>query len=99
MQCEDFPCCGHEYGCCPDFKDGKQINMICTCGAVLPIDNPVSICNACLQASDDPYDDYERYSREAEDEYDEDQEFAEREDYPDDIYDESDFWDDVDLMY
>lgn len=52
-RCEDFPACGHELGCCPDFdENGKQLNMICTCGAVLPPDNPYSICNACLYRSD-----------------------------------------------
>lgn len=57
-RCEDFPCCGHEPGCCPDYDDaGRQMNMRCTCGAVLPVDNPVSICNACLNmGSDDPWD-------------------------------------------
>lgn len=50
-RCEDFPCCGHEAGCCPDFdpNTGEQLNMVCTCGAKLPIDNPVSICDACLR--------------------------------------------------
>ena len=48
-QCEDFPCCGHEPGCCPSFDEsGRQINMICACGAELPVDNPVSLCDSCL---------------------------------------------------
>jgi hypothetical protein len=49
-RCEDYPCCGHELGCCPDFDDntGQQLNMICTCGAKLPINNPSSICDGCL---------------------------------------------------
>jgi len=53
-RCEDYPCCGHEPGCCPDFDaaTGRQLNMRCTCGAVLPIDNPVSICDACLRRMD-----------------------------------------------
>lgn len=55
MVCEDFPCCGHEPGCCPDYgPDGRQLNMICVCGAKLPIDNPSSCCDSCLR---DPYDD------------------------------------------
>lgn len=66
-RCEDFPCCGHESGCCPDFDSaGRQLNMKCVCGATLPINNPVSICNACLRDPDDPcnddffgFDDYE----------------------------------------
>lgn len=48
-QCEDFPCCGHENGCCPDYDEsGKQTNMVCTCGAKLPVDNRSSLCAACL---------------------------------------------------
>lgn len=54
MACEDFPCCGHEMGCCPNYDEsGRQTNMICVCGAVLPVDNPVSICHACLRQCDD----------------------------------------------
>ena len=59
MSCEDYPCCGHESGCCPDFDEsGKQLNMRCTCGAVLPVNNPVSLCNACLdqESESDLYD-------------------------------------------
>lgn len=47
--CEDFPCCGHEQGCCPDSdEDGKQLNMICTCGAKLPVNSRYSICDRCM---------------------------------------------------
>lgn len=54
-RCEDFPCCGHEAGCCPDYDaaTGQQLNMICVCGAKLPLNNPVSICDACLNACDE----------------------------------------------
>lgn len=67
--CEDFPCCGHELGCCPDFdpETGRQLNMKCTCGATVPLGGS-SICRGCLygpeddEAYDDPYaffdDDY-----------------------------------------
>ncbi len=49
-RCEDFPCCGHELGCCPDYdSSGKQLNMKCTCGATLPIGRKSSICDTCLQ--------------------------------------------------
>jgi len=49
-RCEDFPCCGHEQGCCPDFDDtGKQLNMRCTCGAVVPLHSRSSICTPCMQ--------------------------------------------------
>ena len=48
--CEDFPCCGHEMGCCPRFDDaGRQLDMVCVCGKRLPVDNPVSICDRCLR--------------------------------------------------
>lgn len=47
--CEDFPACGHEQGCCPRFENGVQMDMVCTCGRRLPVDNPVSICNQCLK--------------------------------------------------
>lgn len=49
-RCEDFPCCGHELGCCPDYDEetGKQLNMKCTCGATVPIDNGSSLCDGCL---------------------------------------------------
>lgn len=63
-RCEDFPCCGHEAGCCPDFDEaGNQLNMKCTCGAVLPIDSRFSICDVCLDDgegnNDDEHDDCE----------------------------------------
>ena len=50
-RCEDFPCCGHELGCCPDYdaETGEQLNMVCVCGAKLPIDNPSSICDGCMK--------------------------------------------------
>lgn len=54
-RCEDFPCCGHEIGCCPDFDEaGRQLNMVCTCGAKLPINNRSSLCERCLIDPDDP---------------------------------------------
>lgn len=58
MACEDFPCCGHESGCCPDFDEsGNQLNMKCTCGATLPVDARCSICDTCMNMNRDPYDD------------------------------------------
>ena len=54
MACEDYPCCGHEAGCCPDFdQSGRQLNMRCTCGAVLPVHNRSSICDSCLRRGRD----------------------------------------------
>ena len=65
--CIDWPCCGHESGCCPDFDDsGRQLNMKCTCGATVPINNRFSICDGCLNQGNDLWDDYER-------EYDDDE--------------------------
>ena len=59
--CEDYPCCGHEMGCCPDYchETGKQLNMRCTCGAVLPLSNRYSICQGCMNAASDEEDDYD----------------------------------------
>ncbi len=61
--CEDFPACGHEAGCCPDYdpETGEQLNMRCTCGAAVPLGSRFSICGGCLERPDpdDPYtDDY-----------------------------------------
>lgn len=57
--CEDFPCCGHEMGCCPRFDDaGRQLDMVCTCGTRLPVNRKYSICDRCLRMEDDGcYDD------------------------------------------
>jgi hypothetical protein len=53
--CEDYPCCGHEPGCCPDFDEsGKQLNMKCTCGATVPLGSRYSLCKSCMRdVSDD----------------------------------------------
>lgn len=57
MACEDFPCCGHEHGCCPDYDaSGRQLNMRCVCGAVLPINARYSICDACMADEDEDQD-------------------------------------------
>ena len=51
-RCEDYPCCGHELGCCPDYDDdGRQLNMKCTCGASVPVDNRYSLCDSCMGIS------------------------------------------------
>jgi hypothetical protein len=51
-RCEDFPCCGHESGCCPDFdpETGRQLNMKCVCGATVPLGGS-SLCDDCLNPS------------------------------------------------
>lgn len=51
--CEDYPCCGHEQGCCPRFVNGRQIDMVCTCGARLPVGSRFSICSGCMGNGDD----------------------------------------------
>lgn len=50
-RCEDWPCCGHEAGCCPDYDPdtGEQLNMKCVCGATLPLNSRSSLCNTCLR--------------------------------------------------
>lgn len=47
MACEDFPCCGHESGCCPDRDPdtGEPLNMKCTCGAPVPLSSRFSLCD------------------------------------------------------
>jgi hypothetical protein len=53
MACEDFPCCGHEQGCCPDFDEsGRQLNMKCVCGTTLPITSRFSICGSCMDRAE-----------------------------------------------
>ena len=48
-RCEDFPCCGHELGCCPDYDEaGRQLNMVCVCGAKLSVNRASSLCDHCL---------------------------------------------------
>jgi len=57
MACEDYPACGHEQNCCPDYgEDGQQLNMRCVCGAVVPLSSQTSLCRAC-SAREDNYDD------------------------------------------
>ena len=60
MRCEDFPCCGHEPGCCPRYSDsGEQMDMVCTCGTRLPVTSRFSMCQACLDyGCDDDFDYY-----------------------------------------
>lgn len=49
-RCGEWPCCGHESGCCPDYdpETGEQLNMKCVCGATVPLSSPVSLCEFCL---------------------------------------------------
>ena len=54
-RCEDYPCCGHEAGDCPD-SEGR---FTCVgCGKRLPRDAGSSICPKCQsRMSQDGYDD------------------------------------------
>jgi len=85
-RCEDWPCCGHELGCCPNYDEsGRQIDMVCTCGTRLPVDSQYSICPACLRADDDYYDEPDfRDDVDADEDYGD---YGGREDYGDWGYD------------
>lgn len=55
-RCEDYPCCGHELGCCPDFDEaGRQLNIVCICGAKLPVTSRFSICDGCMDRDDEDF--------------------------------------------
>jgi hypothetical protein len=72
--CEDFPCCGHEQGCCPNFDEfGRQLDMVCTCGARLPVDNRYSICDGCLNAGDEDWSGEQDWDDEEDEDEDEDE--------------------------
>lgn len=46
-RCEDFPCCGHEPGDCPD----AQGRFTCVdCRTTLPRNATSSLCKRCLTA-------------------------------------------------
>ncbi len=94
-RCEDFPCCEHELGCCPDYRNGVQLNMKCICGAVLPIDNPSSICEACLRSDDEEYIPLDDFDEEFDDSMDGDHAsglasagYGTDEDYEHNLYDD-----------
>lgn len=82
-RCEDWPCCGHEAGCCPDFNEaGEQLNMKCTCGAVLPVNARFSICESCMNAMDEDGDRFDDRDDEPDvDELTEHQDFEQADEY------------------
>lgn len=91
-RCLDWPCCGHEIGCCPDFDNaGNQLNMVCVCGAKLPIDSRSSCCASCLRDTED----HDGSDYEYDDEYDADidaERIRERQELEDfDDYDDGDY--------
>lgn len=91
-RCEDWPCCGHELGCCPDYDGaGRQLNMRCTCGAVLPLHNRYSLCDHCLRH--DPEDPDSWDDERPDDDWDDDEE-DEDEDYDEDDEVDNDWYDD-----
>lgn len=49
-RCEDYPCCGHEDGGCPDIdpQSGEEIFSCAGCGVKLPPRSPSSLCRRCL---------------------------------------------------
>jgi hypothetical protein len=82
-RCEDWPCCGHETGCCPDYDEsGSQMNMICTCGAVLPVNSRYSICQSCMNSDDDDISDRHRS-------WDDDYDDTDEDGWEDDEYEQS----------
>jgi len=46
-RCEDYPCCGHDEGDCPEIINGKERWRCIDCGKMLPIGAESSICNKC----------------------------------------------------
>ena len=67
-RCEDWPCCGHEAGCCPDFDEsGRQLNMRCTCGAEVPLSSRSSLCESCLRRGSEEDGDWDDHYREDDD--------------------------------
>lgn len=58
-RCEDYPCCGHEPGGCPN-EDGSF--SCCRCGIRMPKGNRSAMCNRCHEYyrrrnyEDDPYE-------------------------------------------
>lgn len=46
MKCEDYPCCGHEPGGCPN-EDGTY--NCCRCDGKLPRNARSSLCDRCTK--------------------------------------------------
>jgi hypothetical protein len=50
MRCEDYPCCGHEPGDCPQIdSEGRERWTCVECGKLLPRNASSSICPKCLK--------------------------------------------------
>lgn len=47
-RCEDYPCCGHGDGECPERDKMGRLRFRCVeCGKMLPIGAPSSLCSKC----------------------------------------------------
>lgn len=46
-RCEDYPCCGHEPGDCPD--SSGRMRCVGGCGRRLPKNATSSICRLCMR--------------------------------------------------
>ena len=57
-RCEDYPCCGHEDGDCPDRDEhGNETWKCAKCGARLPKGARSSLCNSCISRMNRMMDD------------------------------------------
>lgn len=83
-RCEDWPCCGHEAGCCPDRDEGgNQLNMKCVCGATLPLHSRYSICDSCMNAMEEDEEPGGRFDYERDEDMDGDDDYGGPEDIDD----------------
>jgi len=49
-RCEDYPCCGHEAGDCPETdSQGRQRWRCVDCGKLLPLKASSSLCTTCYR--------------------------------------------------
>lgn len=52
-RCEDWPCCGHEPGECPDYdRKGNVIRKCAGCQARIPVNSRYSLCQGCMDRMD-----------------------------------------------
>lgn len=55
-RCEDYPCCGHEPGDCPEIDSKGRARYRCVeCGKRLRPNATSSICGSCQRMMNDPY--------------------------------------------
>ena len=62
MACEDYPCCGHEAGGCPQIDENGAERFRCACCSVLMAPKARSaVCEPChkrRRASDEDFEPY-----------------------------------------